>query len=120
MTVSGAEASLGGGASFFGVEMSGSEEEDNVLWRLSRIGVVCSLESTEDGNGVLGLLVVFFPLPHPSRSAAEVVKDLSIGLSGSLGFRSRRGMADFLGGEAGRGTLKERFLFVTFNFGIVV
>ena len=51
---------------------------------------------------------------------AELVDDLSIGLSGSLGFRSRRGMADFLGGEAGRGTLKERFLLVNFNFGIVV
>ena len=42
--------------------MSGSEEEDTVLRRLSRMGVVCSLESMEeeDGDGVLGLLDAFF------------------------------------------------------------
>ena len=121
-TMIGPEDASDGGPGSFCVEMSGSEEDDKVLRRLSRMGVGWSLDSKddEDGDGVRDLLGGVLASPHPSGAAVEVVGDLSRALSGTLAFRSRRGMGYFFVGEAGRGMVKERFLLVTFSFGIFV
>ena len=101
LTGSNVDKSSEGGAAFLGIKVADREEEDNVLRRLSRMGVVGSLEGTEDGDGVLKLFVPFFPSPHPSTSAAELVEDLSqrlvrwFGLPWPLwhhGFLGRRGL----------------------------
>ena len=122
LTMIGPEDASHGGPGSFCVEMSGSEDDDKVLRRLSSMGVGWSLDSKdeEDGDGVRDLLDGVLPSPHPPRAAVEVVGDLSRALSGTLAFRSRRGMGYFFVGEAGRGMVKARFLFVTLSFGMFV
>ena len=103
LTMSGPEDASDGGPGSFCVEMSGSEDDDKVLRRLSSMGVGCSLDSKEeeDGDGVRDLLDEVFPSPHPSGATVEVVGDFSSVLSGTLSFRTRRGMQYFFVGEAG-------------------